>query len=88
MSEILTAREAAEYLKTSVKTVQSKARAGEMPGMKIGRKWRFSRRQLLAWIEDTSWPPEELVDLGIIRAVDELRATSTEDDLVDWEEAK
>lgn len=87
-SEVLTAKEAAAYLKLSVETVKAKAREGQMPAMKIGREWRFSQRQLLAWIEDSSWPPEELVDLGIIRAVDELRATSTEDDLVDWEEAK
>jgi len=87
-SEVLTAKEAAEYLKLSVETVKAKAREGQMPAMKIGREWRFSQRQLLAWIEDASWPPEELVDLGIIRAVDELRATSTEDDLVDWEDAK
>lgn len=87
-SEILTAKEAAEYLKLSIETVKAKAREGQMPAMKIGREWRFSQRQLLAWIEDASWPPEELVDIGIIRAVDELRATATEDELVDWEDAK
>ena len=57
--------------------------------MKIGRKWRFSRRQLLEWIEDGGeWIPEALVDLGLVALAEERMATATDEDLVDWEEAK
>ena len=87
-SEVLTAKEAAEYLKLSVETVKAKAREGQMPAMKIGREWRFSQRQLLAWIEDASWPPEELVDLALVALAEERMAAATDEDFVDWEEAE
>ena len=87
-SEILTAKEAAAYLKLSVETVKAKARAGQMPAAKIGREWRFSQRQLLAWIEDASWPPEELVDLGVLDAVLEGIATERVEDARPLDEVK
>ncbi len=45
--EVLTAEEAAELLKVSKKTVLRHAREGGIPGAKLGRVWRFSRRELL-----------------------------------------
>jgi excisionase family DNA binding protein len=50
--EVLNVDEAAEYLGFNPVTVRLKARSGEIPGRKIGREWRFSRRRLLEWIED------------------------------------
>lgn len=47
MSDILTETEVAELLDCEPSTVQSKARAGELPGVKIGRSWRFPRAALL-----------------------------------------
>jgi excisionase family DNA binding protein len=49
--DILTAEEVAQWLQLHPDTVRIKARTGEIPGRKIGREWRFSRRQLLEWIE-------------------------------------
>lgn len=49
--EVLNADEAAEFLGFNPVTVRLKARAGEIPGRKLGREWRFSRRQLLEWVE-------------------------------------
>lgn len=46
MSEILTSREAAAYLKTSPDTVKRLARAGRLPGVKLGHTWRFRRADL------------------------------------------
>ncbi len=85
---MLTAKEAAAYLKLSVETVKAKARAGQMPAAKIGREWRFSRRQLLAWIEIGGTPFEEIVDLGVLDAVLESIATEPAEDLLDWEDVK
>ncbi len=45
--EILTADEAALFLKVSKKTVLRQARLGELPGGKVGRAWRFRRSELL-----------------------------------------
>lgn len=49
-AEILTAAEASELLRVSVKTVLRLARAGELPGRKVGREWRFARREVMAWL--------------------------------------
>jgi excisionase family DNA binding protein len=53
--EVLTAEEAAEFLGLNPVTVRLKARSGEIPGRKIGKEWRFSRRQLLEWLEENSY---------------------------------
>ena len=50
--EVLSAEEAAEFLGFRVYTIREKARAGEIPGRKVGKEWRFSRRRLLEWIEE------------------------------------
>ncbi|MBM4015232.1 MAG: helix-turn-helix domain-containing protein [Planctomycetes bacterium] len=48
--EILNLDEAAAYLGVSTKTFQKVLREGEMPGRKVGREWKFSRKALEAWI--------------------------------------
>lgn len=50
--DVLNAEQAAEFLGFSTYTIREKARMGEIPGRKIEREWRFSRRQLLEWIEE------------------------------------
>jgi len=88
MSDVLTAKQAAEFLQLSPETVKAKARAGLMPAAKVGREWRFSRRQLLEWIEDGGTIPEELVDQGIVAVVEERMAREDEARVVPWEEAE
>ncbi len=48
--EILNPQEAAEFLRVSLLTVQRQARAGRLPGRRIGKQWRFSRTVLLEWL--------------------------------------
>jgi len=48
--EILNLDDAAAYLGVSSKTFQKVLREGEIPGRKVGREWKFSRRALEAWI--------------------------------------
>jgi excisionase family DNA binding protein len=50
--DVLNAEEAAEFLGFNPYTIREKARLGEIPGRKLGREWRFSRRQLLKWVEE------------------------------------
>lgn len=49
-AEVLTAGEAAELLRVSVKTVLVLARDGGLPGKKVGRAWRFVRTDLLDYV--------------------------------------
>lgn len=50
--EVLTAEEAAEFLGFKVYTIREKVKAGEIPGRKVGKEWRFTRSALLDWIND------------------------------------
>ena len=45
--EVLTAEEAAALLRVSLQTVLKESRLGQLPGIKIGREWRYSRQALL-----------------------------------------
>lgn len=49
--EILTIDELGRYLKLSKSTLYKLAQEGKIPGQKIGRHWRFSRRAIDRWIE-------------------------------------
>ncbi len=46
----LTPEEAAEYLKVSKRTLLDLARRGQIPGRKIGNRWRFSPTQLAGFM--------------------------------------
>lgn len=52
VKEIMTADEAAEFLGFNPYTVRIKARAGEIPGRKVGKEWRFSRSALMEWLNE------------------------------------
>jgi excisionase family DNA binding protein len=87
LPEVLTTRQAAELLQLSVETIKAQAAAGMLPAAKVGREWRFSRRQLLAWIEAGGTLSEELVDRGLAAIVADQLAQGPEED-IPWEQVK
>jgi excisionase family DNA binding protein len=44
MSEVLSARELADYLGVSYRTVLNLAKDGKLPGLRLGTTWRFRRK--------------------------------------------
>jgi len=52
--EILNIDDAAAFLGVSVKTFSKVLREEDVPGRKVGREWKFSRRALIAWIGSAS----------------------------------
>ena len=48
--EVMTVFEVAQYLRVNPQTVYRKAKAGEMPAVRIGRAIRFRRVELDAWL--------------------------------------
>ncbi len=48
--DILTVEEAAELLRIPRSSVYKLAQEGKIPGLKVGRHWRFHRQTLLNWI--------------------------------------
>ena len=55
---LLSVRDVARYLKLNVQTVYRMAREGRLPATKIGKQWRFSRREIESLI--FSRPPSAL----------------------------
>jgi excisionase family DNA binding protein len=52
LQEIITPSQVAALLQVHVKTVYRLAEQGAIPGHKIGRRWRFSRRRILDLVAD------------------------------------
>jgi len=50
MKEIMTPREAADYLSVHVRTIYRLVKNGEIPGCKIGGSWRFKKDALDEWL--------------------------------------
>jgi len=48
--EILTPREAAEYLSIHVRTIYRLVKNGEIPCRKVGGSWRFKKYALDEWL--------------------------------------
>jgi excisionase family DNA binding protein len=60
--EILTPREAAQYLSVHVRTIYRLAKKGEIPGRKVGGSWRFKKDALDEWLSGkTAMNPREKV---------------------------
>ena len=62
--DLLSAHEVARYLRLNVKRVQALARAGRLPGRRIGRKWLFDRRDLDQVLGSASPPEHPGIDLS------------------------
>jgi excisionase family DNA binding protein len=50
MSEIMTTRELAKYLKLHEITICKLAKEGKISGVQIGRMWRFDKETIDKWI--------------------------------------
>ena len=51
MEKILLLKDAAAFLHLHPTTLSERARAGAIPAVKLGKRWIFSQRQLLEFIE-------------------------------------
>ncbi len=51
-SEILTVMEVARFLRVPKSTVYKLARLGQLPASKIGKHWRFLRRDIHDWMHN------------------------------------
>ena len=50
-SEVLTFKEAKNYLKISNSTLYRLVNSRGIPASKVGRSWRFRKEKLIAWLE-------------------------------------
>jgi excisionase family DNA binding protein len=49
--EVLTIEELAVYLKIAKSTLYKLAQEGKLPGLEVGRHWRFRREAIDRWLE-------------------------------------
>ena len=47
----LTAEEVLEYLQVNLRTVYRLIKAGKIPAVRVGRQWRFRKRDIDAWLD-------------------------------------
>ena len=47
----LTTEEVLEYLQVNLRTIYRLIKAGKIPAVRVGRQWRFRRRDIDAWLE-------------------------------------
>jgi excisionase family DNA binding protein len=52
--DILTPNQVADLLKLHLKTIYKMVEGGILPGMRIGRSWRFSRQDILERLKNGS----------------------------------
>ena len=50
----MTSDELAEMLRIHAVTVRLKAEAGQIPGRKIGNRWRFSHSRINQWMQEAA----------------------------------
>ena len=58
--EIMNIKEVSEYLKIPISTVYKLAQSGEVPAVKVGKHWRFMKKDLDHLFEKK---PENLLDI-------------------------
>jgi len=55
--DVLTIDELATYLKISKSTLYKLAQDGALPGLKVGKRWRFHKEAVDAWLKSQSPAP-------------------------------
>ena len=53
LGDVLTIKELSAYLKIPKSTLYKLVREGKIPSQKIGRHWRFRKRAIDRWLEET-----------------------------------
>jgi excisionase family DNA binding protein len=61
-------QEACELLRVSPSTLMRRARAGIVPGARIGRQWVFVRDDLLQLVRETARKPRCSIDVAALRS--------------------
>ena len=82
--DVLTAAEAARFLRTRPETLKRLARQGKVPGVKLGHEWRFLREDLVDFLGGGY---EAQVDQGLVEMVRE-RMADGEDEWIPIEQVR
>lgn len=59
----LTTEEVLEYLQVNLRTIYRLIKAGKIPAVRVGRQWRFRKRDIDAWLDAQRPRGERLLDM-------------------------
>jgi PTS system nitrogen regulatory IIA component len=78
MPDLLTARQLADYLQLSARTIYRLLERGGLPAVKVGGQWRFPKTAIDQWIElrASKLAPDDLRALGSDAAGPDLQISS------------
>ena len=79
MTELLTTKEIAQYLRLRPETVLRKVGKGEIPAIKVGGRFRFDKEQIDEWLRDNSTPKESFLVTNDQQASRELFKETLQD---------
>jgi excisionase family DNA binding protein len=60
MTDIMTIKEVADYLKINEKTIYKLAKEKRIPAFKVGGNWRFKKNTIDEWIEKNMYEEREV----------------------------
>lgn len=86
--DIMTSQEAADYLRLGVDTLKRKARAGELPAAKTGRKWLFRKADLDAWLARGGVLAERRINEWLIETSEEIVRATPQQEYLTSDEAR
>ena len=86
MADVMTVGQAAEYLQVTGETIRRKARSGDIPAAKVGRHWRFRKKDLDEWLDNGGDLHEPIVDRYLVELAEERAAAGEE--MIPWEQVK
>jgi excisionase family DNA binding protein len=64
----MTAEEVIAYLQVNLRTVYRLIKAGKIPAIRVGRQWRFKKRDIDAWLETQRANPASAEPLPVRQA--------------------
>jgi excisionase family DNA binding protein len=70
----LTTEEVLEYLQVNLRTIYRLIKAGKIPAVRVGRQWRFRKRDIDAWLDSQRPHGERAVDVVPERPVVAVRS--------------
>jgi excisionase family DNA binding protein len=78
----LTTEEVLEYLQVNLRTVYRLIKAGKIPAVRVGRQWRFRKRDIDAWLDSQRSRSMDAVPMtaGAARANDRQRVLVVDDE--------
>lgn len=61
-NDVMTVQEVSTYLRLAESTVYKLAQEGQLPGRKVGGRWRFSRQGIETWLRKRPFTRETTED--------------------------